>query len=174
MAKRKSTGKDAPTGTNGAGLPAAPTLDELRRAYDEGVPIRLLTGTPVQIRPVHLDRLLVKGKVPDALTPLVVRMLFGAKPDDAEFPDEIDDPVTHYLTKQRAEAQELAKFIESVDMVCEEALVDPALMPYLSLENRMWVFKMALLRAEVLSTFRHEPAGNVDDMAKGDEVREAA
>lgn len=114
------------------------------------------------MKPVQLDRLLLAGKVPDILTPLVMRMLFGTKPDDPEFPDEIKDPATHYLTKKRTEAQEAIEFIESVDVICRESLVDAAAIPYLSIADRMWVFKLALMRAEVLSTFRHEPARDVE------------
>jgi len=138
------------------------TVDELRRIYDEGIPIRSLSGLVIQVRPVRIDRLLMEGKVPDILTPLVMRMMFGKKPDDVEFPDEISDPVTHYVTRQRAEAADAVAFMQSVDVVCEAALVDASVLPYLDIVDRLWVFKMALLRAEVLSTFRHEPQRDVE------------
>jgi hypothetical protein len=151
-------------GTNGAGYtaPAVPTIDELRRAYEEGLPQRLLSGIEVTMRPVRADKLLMGGNMPDILTPLVMRMLFGVQPDDVEFPDEIEDPVMHYLSKTRAKAAEAVEFVRSVDAVCEAALVDPSIVPYLSLSDRLWIFKLAFIPAEVLSRFRDEPSGDVE------------
>ncbi len=162
MAKRRGVGKSRTN--NGAGFvaPRVPTLDELRCIYEEGVHIRTLTGLEIKVRPVQVDRLLMAGKIPDILTPLVMRMMFGKKADDVEFPDEIDDPVLHYLSKQRAETEEAVEFMKSVDIICEAALPDASIVPYLPLSDRLWIFKLALLRAEVLSTFRHEPQGNVE------------
>lgn len=151
-------------GKNGAGhnAPDLPTIDELRRAYEEGLEQTLLSGVKVVMRPVRADMLLVSGKMPDILTPLVMRMLFGAQPDDVEFPDEIEDPVMHYLSKTRAKAQEAVEFVRSVDAVCEAALVDPSIVPYLSLSDRLWIFKLAFIPAEVLSRFRDEPRRDVE------------
>lgn len=161
MAKRRGVGRSR---ANGAGLtaPQVPSIDELRRIYEEGIPIRTHTGVVVQIRPVQLDRLLTAGKIPDILTPLVMRLLFGSKPDDVEFPDEVKDPVSHYVFKQREEVAEAIEYMKSIDAICEAALIDPSVVPYLPIADRIWIFQLALLRAEVLSTFRHEPPRYVE------------
>lgn len=140
-----------------------PTIEELKRAYDEGLEQTLLSGLKVVMRPVRPDTLLVSGKVPDILTPLIMKMMFARQQeDDTVFPDEVKDPITHYLTQERAKAQEAMEFIKSVDVVCEAALVDPSIVPYLSLNDRMWIFKIAFLPVEILSRFRHQPPRNVE------------
>lgn len=140
-----------------------PTIEDLRRAYEEGLPQTLLSGLEVQMRPVQADKLLMSGKVPDILTPLVMGMMFAKEQpeDETVFPDEIDDPVNAYLNKQRQEAKDAISFIQSVDVVCEAALVDPSIVPYLSLRDRMWIFKLAFYPVEVLSNFRLKPARDV-------------
>lgn len=140
-----------------------PTIEELKRAYDEGLPQTLLSGLEVQMRPVKPDTLLMSGKVPDILTPLVMGMMFAKeKEDETVFPDEVKDPIMHYLSKEREKAQEAVEFIKSVDVVCEAALVDPSLVPYLSLADRLWIFRLAFMPVEVLATFRHQQTANVE------------
>lgn len=135
-----------------------PTIEELRRAYEEGLPQRLLSGIEVKMRPVQPDKLLASGTVPDILTPLVLRMIFPPPEAEREFPDEINN----FLVKQRDKAAETVDFVKAVNAVCEAALVDPSVVPYLSLADRMWIFKLAFLPAEVLSRFRLEPSRNVE------------
>jgi hypothetical protein len=157
---------------NGAVHPAPlpiklPNLDDLRRAYDEGVPQTLLSGLEVVMRPVKPETLLMSGNIPDILTPLVLEMMFP-KPkaeDDTVFPDEVDDnPVSVYLTKERQRAAEVVEFVKSVDAVCEAALIDPSIVPYLSLSDRMWIFRLAFLPAEALKNFRLQPAADVESV----------
>lgn len=141
-----------------------PTIEELRRAYEEGLPQTLLSGLEVLMRPVQPDRLLMSGKVPDILTPLVMGMMFAKEPpaDETVFPDEVEDPVNAYLNKEREKAQDAIEFIKSVDVVCEAALVEPDIVPYLSLADRLWIFKLAWMPAEVLSTFRLQSKRDVE------------
>lgn len=157
-------------GTNGAGYaPKLPTIDELRRAYEEGLPQTLLSGLEVYMRPVRPDKLLMAGKVPDILTPLVMNMLFPQekRADDMDFPDEVDS----FLGKPRDETKEAMEFIEAVNLVCEAALIDPAIVAYLSLPDRLWIFKLAFMPVEVLSSFRLQPRRDVEPV---DGVRDDA
>ena len=139
-----------------------PTIEELRRAYEEGIPQTLLSGMQVQIRPVRPDKLLMAGKVPDILTPVVMAMLFPKEEEQEPFPDEIRDPVNHFLVKERKRADEAVEFIKAVDVVCEAAVVDPAIVPYLSIADRMWIFRLAWMPVEVLSNFRLQPQRDVE------------
>lgn len=153
-------------GVNGNGVgaldPRLPTLEELKRAYDEGLEQTLLSGLKVKLRPLQPDKLLLSGTMPDVLTPMVMGMLFPpATEDDAPLPDEVDN----FLFKQREQAQEAAEYIRAVDAVCAAALVDPSLVPYLSLQDRIWVFKLAFMPVAVLSTFRLGQKADVEPVA---------
>lgn len=149
---------------------ALPTLEELRRAYEEGLPQTLLSGVQVLMRPVQPDKLLMSGKLPDILTPLVMGMMFAKEKaaDETIFPDEVDNPIDAYLTKQRQDAKDAIAFIQSVDVVCEAALVDPSIIPYLGLQDRLWIFRLAWMPVEVLSRFRLQPARDVEAGDSGD------
>jgi hypothetical protein len=141
-----------------------PTIEELRRAYEEGLPQMLLSGLEVYMRPVQPDKLLMSGKVPDILTPLVMGMMFAKEKaaDETVFPDEVDNPVDAYLNRQRQEAKDAIEFIKSVDVVCEAALVQPDIVPYLSLQDRLWIFRLAWMPVEVLRNFRLQPARTME------------
>lgn len=151
----------AATNGNGAGYtaPKLPTIEELRRAYDEGLPQTLLSGIEVYMRPVRPDKLLASGKVPDILTPLVMNMMFPPDKveDDVVFPDEVNS----FLGKPRDKTAEAIEFVKAVDVVCEAALIDATAVPYLSLSDRLWIFKLAFMPVEVLSTFRLQPKRDV-------------
>ena len=140
-----------------------PTVAELKRAYEEGLPQTLLSGLEVKLRPVQPDVLLAAGNVPEILTPLLMTMLFPKEEQDVRvFPDEENNPITAYLTKARNEAKEALDFVQSVNLVCEAALVEPGIVPYLSIADRMWIFRLAWLPVAVLSTFRLQPQGDVE------------
>lgn len=149
-------------GTNGNGAtrpaPKLPTIDELRKIYDEGLPQTLLSGVEVYMRPIRPDMFLATGKVPDILTPIVINMLFPPKRADDEFFDEVGD----FVGKPRDESKEALQFIEAVNVVCEAALIDPSIVPYLSLADRLWIFKLAFMPVAVLSTFRLQPRRDVE------------
>lgn len=145
--------------------PKLPTIDELRKIYEEGLPQTLLSGIEVYMRPVRADVLLASGKVPDILTPLVINMLFPPKREADEFVDEVGD----FVSKPRDETKEALEFIKAANVVCEAALIDPSIVPYLSLSDRLWIFKLAFMPVAVLSTFRIKPRRNVET---GDGERE--
>lgn len=149
-------GSNGHVDTTASAVLKLPTLEELRRAYQEGLPQTLLSGIEVYMRPVQPDKLLMSGKVPDILTPLVMGMMFAKEKDadDTVFPDEVDNPVDAYLNKQRQEAKDAIEFVKSVDVVCEAALVEPDIVPYLSLSDRLWIFRLAWMPVEVLRNFR--------------------
>lgn len=165
-------------GTNGNGTltkPHLPSIEELRRAYEQGIPQTLLSGLEVVMRPVQPDKLLMAGKMPDILTPVMMAMLFPKEATDTtEFPDEVGDPIKHFLEKERAKAADAMEFVRAVNVVCEAALVDSSVVPYLSLADRMWIFKLAFLPTEVLSTFRLQSLADVESVDEGDQVQQAA
>lgn len=139
-----------------------PSLEELRRAYEEGIPQTLLSGIEVKLRPIQPEMLLELPEVPDMLTELVMGMFFPVKEvEENPFPDEEDD-VQRFVTKPRDEKQEALEYIRSLNIVCDAVLVDASVRRYLSLNDRVWIFKLAWLPVDVLSTFRLQPESDVE------------
>lgn len=164
MAKQtKSNGVQAPS-TNGHQPPNRPTIEQLRRIHEEGVEQTLLSGIPVMMRPVRIEVLLASGHVPDILTPLMLKGLY----------ENINDDLTDFVAKPRDGKEETLEMLRSVDAVCAASLVDPSIVPYLELPDRMWIFKLAFQPAEVLSSFRLRPEGDVVSVDEGEQVPQAA
>jgi len=139
---------------------------EVRDAERQGVEQVLLSGLPVRMRPVDPLALLRGGRVPDILTPLVFKALYA-------FPRE---DVDSFVFDQRKEIEETERMLESVNLVCEAALIYPKIvaepngdgeiaLEELSIADRMWIFRMAFMPAELLTRFRYEPAGDVETVA---------
>lgn len=134
-----------------------PTIEELKRAYDEGIPQTLISGIEVKMRAVRPDVLLRAGTLPDILTPIVIKSLY----------EDVSEKLDAYLFTERDEVQETLDMVRGVDAVCAAALIDPSVVPYLDLSDRMWIFKLAFMPAAVLSTFRYEPNRDVEGAPDG-------
>ena len=147
-----------------------PTIDELKRMYDEGVEQPLLSGLKVKMRPVQPDALLMSGSMPDILTPLVIKILQPAEEEAFLFPDEVNK----FIDEPRGDKKSAIEFIQAVNHVCTAALVDASIVPYLTISDRLWVFKLAFYPAEVLSTFRYQPSGNVEAIHDGEQEPQQA
>lgn len=144
--------------------PKAPTLDELRRMYEQGLPQTLISGIEVRLRPVTPDKLLRLGRVPDTLAPIMLKGLY----------EDIHNDLDGFVQTQADDKEAALEMIRAIDVVCEAALVEPDIVPYLSLADRMWIFKLAFMPAEVLSTFRLKPPRDVESAADGEGDGDAA
>jgi hypothetical protein len=149
-------------------IPSAPTIEELRRMYQDGVPQTLISGTEVQMRAVTPDRLLSSGRVPDTLTPIMLKGLY----------EDIHEDLDTFVQTKHADKEATLEWVRAIDAVCEAALVEPDVVPYLSLADRMWIFKLAFSPVEVLSTFRLQPKRDMvtaaDSKGDGDAAQRAA
>lgn len=131
-----------------------PTIEELRRAYEEGLPQTLLSGVQVLMRPLQPDKLLELGNIPDILTPIMLKGLRG----------DVTQELNAFLMDKRDNMAETMEMVKAVNAVCKAALVDPSITDLLTLSDRMWIFKLAFMPAEVLSTFRLQPRRDVEDL----------
>lgn len=138
--------------------PKAPTLDELRRMYEEGLPQTLISGIEVRLRPVTPDKLLRLGRIPDTLAPIMLKGLYQ------DIHSDLDD----FVQDKSDDREQTLEMLNAIDVVCEAALLEPDIVPYLSLADRMWIFKLAFMPAEVLSTFRLQPERDVAAEADGE------
>lgn len=157
---------------NGAAPAPAPaekfTIAERRAIFDQGVLHTLPSGVDVLLRPVTPDGLLRAGKVPDTLTPLVIDMLY-----EKDF-TKTNKALDEFVQTPRDQREDTLKMLESIDAVCEAALVKPEQLPYLTYTDRAYIFRMAFLPAEVLSRFRAKQVRDVESVDEGDQVRQAA
>lgn len=148
--------------------PKAPTIDDLRRMYEEGLPQTLISGIEVRMRPVTPDRLLSLGRIPDTLAPIMLKGLY----------EDIHNDLDKFVQGKPEDKEQTLEMIRAIDTVCEAALLEPDVVPYLSLSDRMWIFKLAFMPAEVLSTFRLQPKRDVateaDGEGNGDKAKRAA
>lgn len=158
------------SGTNGNGIPELTPAAEFRTMREQGVLQALGSGRKVKMRAVSPDKLLHGGRVPDILTPLVVKMLKGTVSNEE---------ITDFYAKERDEIADMLAMIESVNIVCEAALVYPRVVANpegddeisiddLPLQDRFWIFHLALQPAEVLSRFRLESLTDVDTGTDGE------
>lgn len=142
---------------------AAPTIEELRRVYDEGITQRLISGIEVQMHPIQIEKLLEAGDIPDTLTSILVKGLY----------EDVREDLDNFVMEKQDDRAKAVETIRSVDAVCRAVLIDPTIVPYLSLSDRFWLFKLAFMPAEVLSRFRLQSEGNVDVVDESQNVQQA-
>ncbi len=122
---------------------------EIRRLREQGEPERLLSGITVRMRTVTPDLLLKSGKMPDLLSPLVLKMMF----------QEVEGYELDDFLARREQEKDALEVIESINLVCEAALVYPRMVAHptaddeicaedLGLADRGWIFKLAFRPAE--------------------------
>jgi hypothetical protein len=142
------------------------------------LPQTLLSGVEVLLHPLQPDKLLMADNLPNPLTQLVLTMLFPPPKPDAgpeTFPDEAPaNPVDEFLNQQRERVEEIKEFVESINIVCAAALIDPSVVPYLSMSDRMWLFRLAWMPVEVLRYFRLRPSEDVGTVADSAEDKQPA
>jgi hypothetical protein len=142
------------------------SLDERRAIFDEGVPIILPSGVEVHLRPITPEALLRAGKIPDTVTPIVTKALYE--------PDKTQAALDEFIKEERQTPEETLTMLTTISVVCEAAMVDPSLMPYLSFQDKGFIFRIAFLPAEVLSRFRARSLGDVERVDDGDQVQPVA
>lgn len=111
----------------------------------------------VRVRTLNPSVLLRDEKLPDELTPLIIKMTY----------EEVRDPqLMQHLNKKRQTKEEALAYLEMLDYVVSKALADETKVEDLSLEEKRWIFRLVLGPADVLATFRYEQdpdVGDVDD-----------
>lgn len=117
------------------------------------------------LRSLEPADLLRDGKMPDLLTPLVVRSVYE---------DVSDKAVVDYLEGVRTTKEEALAFLDSLDYIARKSIMDGTKVEDLILSEKRWIFRLVMGPAEFLATFRYEPPSNVELVDEGDEVLETA
>lgn len=141
-------------------------LEELALVRVQGKEITIpSTERVLHIRPLDIAQILQEGKVPDILTPLVIKTVYS---------NVEDEEILGFLTTERKNVNEALAHIEAVDFVVQHSVVDQVQIKDLTWGEKRWIFRLALIPAEYLANFRYEEDADVADVSEGDEVREAA
>lgn len=119
----------------------------------------------VRLRTINPSFLLRDEKLPDELTPLIVRMTYEALPDQA---------IVGHLNKKRTTKEEALGYLDMLDYVTQKAIADDTKADDLSLEEKRWIFRLVMGPADVLATFRYEQDPDVGDVDTSEDVPPAA
>lgn len=157
MAKQSSS--------NGA-EPEPTGVELLHQMRSKGIEQRIPgTDRLVRLRVIDPPALLREGKMPDILTPLVIRSIYQ---------DLTDRELRDFLGQPKANVTDALALLETMDFVCERTIMDGTELADLTLAEKRWIFRLVMGPAELLTTFRYDPNADVADMDEGDEVREVA
>jgi hypothetical protein len=119
------------------------------------------TGRPVTLKQISLGKLLSEGKVPDILTPLAIKSIYS----------NISDEDARGFIDANVESQKAAlAHLAAIELVVQNALADQCqyLMTELTIGEKRWIFRLALLPAEILATFRSDEDVDVDNVGESD------
>lgn len=141
-----------------------PTLGaQWRKAREEGVVVTLPSGNVARLRPVALDVLVTSGEVPDLLTPLAARMLYG----------EVGDEELQGVAEVARGTAKLCNLVCRAAFVEPRIVDDPQAEDEVALEDvdftdRMAVFQVAIQGARSLETFRDQQEKRLGALRDGE------
>jgi len=147
-----------------------PTAGSDWRAVSRATVVTMLeaSGTVVEVGHAQFDRLLLSGKIPDLLTPLVAGMLWAQ--------------VGQGIPEEEARAHK--GFYELVNIVVTASLVNPRIVPNptqddeiaiedLDFADKIIIYTIATQPLAVLHRFRVEQEPDVDAVPEGEAVQPA-
>lgn len=138
-------------------------MDEMR---SKGIEHRIPgTGRHIRLRSVDAPTLLRDGKMPDLLTPLLVK---------AVYQDLSDKEIRDYLGQNKGKIEDALKMVDTMDFVVGKAIADGTKLSDLTVGEKRWIFRLVMGPAELLITFRYDPTAIVEPVAEGEDVQQAA
>lgn len=128
---------------------------DLRKRREEGFVVDLSADCAVKVRPVAIDRLILAGKIPDYLTTIAAKQLWGRTTGD-----ELTDAE---IAKQYAE---LVNLVVPLALVSPRVVENPTGEDEISLEDldfreRTTIYTLAVGPVELLRRFRDRQARDV-------------
>jgi len=144
----------------------APTAGADWRTDRQGFVKTLLSGKRARLRAVDVGLLALSGEIPDFLTPMVLKMLFGGEDAEPEL-DSIE-----------AALGISGDMLPLINLICRAAFVEPRIVDDpqatdeisiddVALEDRLMVFQLVIQGVEALRRFRYEPAADVGAVPDG-------
>lgn len=123
------------------------------------------TGRLVRLRTLDASELLREGKIPDILTPLVVKSVYQ---------DLTDKEVRDFLGQNRGKVDDALTMMDTMNFVVGKAIADNTKVADLTLGEKRWIFRLAMGPAEILVSFRYDPNADVEPVAEGEDVPQTA
>ena len=141
----------------------ATPASEWRKPRVEGYLVELPSGHRARIGPVDLSILLLKGDIPDLLTPLATRIIFEGVDEE-----EMDQQFSIDQVLDRA-----GETMDFINTICRAAFIEPRivredpgegeiLIEDVCIDDRSHVFSIAIHGARVLQSFRVGQEGAVE------------
>src|SRR5574338_294558 len=138
-------------------------LHEMReRGIEQRIPG---TDRVVRLRALDAPSLLREGKMPDILTPLVIRSVYQ---------DLSDQELRNFLGQPKGSVTDALSLLETMDFVCERSIMDDTSLADLTLGEKRWIFRLVMGPAELLCTFRYDPALDVEYLDEGEDLSPVA
>lgn len=144
-----------------------PDVNELMREMRTKGIEQVIPGTErhIRLRSVDAPTLLREGKMPDMLTPLVIKSVYQELSDK-----ELRD----FLGHARSGAEEALKMLDTIDFVAKTAIADGTKVEDLTLAEKRWIFRLVMGPAELLISFRYDPNADVESVDEGEELQPAS
>jgi hypothetical protein len=120
------------------------------------------TGRTIRLRTVDCVELLREGKVPEILTPLVVKSVYQ---------ELSDNDTRRFIEQSREKIEDAIALADSINFICERAITDGTKVKDLTIAERRWIFRLVLGPAELLVTFRIEQEYDVETVAEGEDLQ---
>lgn len=139
--------------------------DELKKMRQNGVEQMLPpTGRILRLKAVDAPTLLREGKMPDILTPLVVKSVYQ---------DLSDNELRQFVEQQKGSPKEALDMLEAMDFIAKHTIADGTKVEDLTIPEKRWLFRLVMGAAEMLVTFRYEPNLDVEPVDEEQDVPQA-
>lgn len=134
----------------------------LKEMRTKGIEQEMLdTGRKIRLRHLDAAELLADDKMPDELTPLVVRSVY----------DDLDDNLlTKHLRKERSGKDDALAHINTLKYVAGKAIMDGTKVEDLTLPEMRWIFRLVMGPADSLAVFRLHENLDVGSVDSGEDV----
>jgi hypothetical protein len=121
------------------------------------------TDRTIRLKSIDAPALLRKGKMPDLLTPLVIKLVYTEVPDRE---------IREFLSAQKSKVEDALAMADALDFVAAESIMDGTKVEDLTMAEKRWIFRLAMGPAELLVNFRNEEeldvgiVGEVEDVSQ--------
>jgi len=158
-------------GKNGHNQPTAEpegsmsVVDRIRIMRREGWEQELDSGRKVRLRTLEPHMLLRDGDCPDILTPYLVKSLYMPitnSPTPNDFEVDLQD------------REEAIAYADMLTYIAKKSLADDTDVDDLTLSEKKFILRLALVGAELLVSFRYEKTQDVAPVEEGEPVSQVA